>query len=58
MIIVTFAAAILILGAFWAARSGRLTGRASKMLIVAVIAIAGIVLMFYPFLGFQEEVGG
>lgn len=57
LILITILAALAIAGAVWAARSGRLTGRASKMVIVGAIAIAGIILMLYPFLGFNEVVG-
>ncbi|MDP9415199.1 MAG: hypothetical protein M3Q08_14185 [Pseudomonadota bacterium] len=49
--------ALLIVGARVAARRGHLTSRASKLVMVAVIAIGGIIVMLYPFL-FTEPVGG
>jgi uncharacterized membrane protein YhaH (DUF805 family) len=49
--------ALLIVGAAVAARRGRLTGRTSKLVMVGVIAVAGIVVMLYPFLGFHDTVG-
>ncbi len=49
--------ALLIVGARLAARRGVLTNRASKLVVIAVIAIGGIVVMLYPFL-FTEPVGG
>lgn len=58
LIILTLLGTLLILAAAWAARSGRLSGRASKMAIVAVILVAAIILWLYPFLGFHEQVGG
>ncbi len=57
IIIITIVGALLIAVASWAARTGRLTNRASKMVIVAVIAVAGVILMLYPFLGFHDTVG-
>lgn len=56
IIILTIVCGLLIVGAAWAARTGRITGRASKMAIVAVVGAAGIIVMLYPFLGFQETV--
>ena len=58
LILIVVLGAALILGATYAARTGRLTGRASKLVIVGVVAIAGIVVMLYPFLGFHDTVGG
>ncbi len=49
--------ALLIVGARLAARGGHITSRASKLVMVGVIAIGGIIVMLYPFL-FTEPVGG
>lgn len=49
--------ALLIVGARVAARMGHITSRASKFVMVGVIAVGGIVVMLYPFL-FTEPVGG
>ena len=57
LIILTVLCALLILAAMWAARTGHITGRASKMAIVGVVGAAGIIVMLYPFLGFDETVG-
>ena len=57
IIILTIICGLLIVAAAWAARTGRITGRASKMAIIAVVAAVGIILMLYPFLGLQETVG-
>ena len=58
IIIVVVLGALLILGARLAAQRGHLTSRAAKLVTVAVIAVGGIIVMLYPFLGFQETVGG
>lgn len=57
IIIIVIVGALLIIGARLAAQRGHLTGRASKLVIVAVIAVAGVIVMLYPFLGFQNTVG-
>ncbi len=49
--------ALLIVGARFAARKGHITSRASKFVMVGVIAVGGIIVMLYPFL-FTEPVGG
>ena len=58
IILVTIIAALAVAIAAWAARSGRMSGRASKMVMVAAIAAAGVIVMLYPFLGFSDPVGG
>ena len=58
IIIVVVLGALIIVGARLAAQRGHLTSRASKLVMIGVIAVGGIVVMFYPFLGFHETVGG